>query len=1000
MKMKKPCISALLSLFIMACLYVPSAFAENIYIVKNKDVPDAGGVYIKTEQALYGKDEGSAKLMEGMALSNKVICFANSKEIYNHSYIVFEASFAPLDGLDSISLQTANAKNVSYYLRKGWKNNRWNSIRIVCSKADENSRFGYATFYINGTAEIINSPLTAEFAENMRISFNGVPAKERLRLYIDSYSIYFSDRDHGAQALPTADSEGIRTLFSRLYITKESLNCGDISFSNAETAVYTDDSFKTKKESSAPAEIGNIAVVKTKDGEIYYYEITRAESKNTLNAAAKPLYKNCRAEYENGRLRVENIDNKSEAEVSFKVPASDRYDILELTADIYPQDISGVCVMSNKGKSISPRIYTLNGGIEKNEWSSIRVLYERENLKASVYLNDVRISEKSDVLLAEDTECEDLKLVLFGKSGSAAYIDNYAVNYILKTDEDTKSIVSGDPQEKNAGGGCTAAAEKAIFGKAAEDTSLYLSLTNKDLYRFFYKVTPEEEYTKYKYLVYELNIAPVEGAAAFYLQTENSARVSKAVTEGFKEKEWNSFKFVYEMPQALYQNGRTTCYLNGEAVFKDEENIAPFAGTNVRIAIDSTKTQDISLRRDLSVYIDDVNVYLTNIKPEAQEMPCLKEGRFKINGGILTVDDSFSLKNIAAENAEVRCFREGVLLSADETIKSGDKIVLETEKKIYKTYTAEVAVPECIDDIAENAAAVQANKELVTYFAGKTQKDKLYRVTANSDAGNINYDWKNTDVYSGYLIIEGNAYIESGKFSVGLRNTAALEFDTSGEWVHFQVIADKSLKENNVFSYINGAFAGSCTKTDFYGAEANIRFKISGKAGDSVILDDLRLYAQRSAPNITEPPTTDVNSLILEKYINGYGKTAQEFGTENITAAAFDTKDLKNAAENKGGLNTGDYLLIYDSEKRAYNGYTVAKLKQDNNKILFEYPKNCAVIIAEYGKNAMFGAAAGKAAGGITAAEYTASDENSRIAIFTLNSFSDIKPIEKPVYVR
>ena len=659
------------------------------YVIKDAPVPDAGGVYVETVSDVYGRQgDNSFKLMEGMAQSNKVICQANGNDIYSHKYIVFEAAFAPVDGLDSVTLQTAGAKNVSVALRDGWLNRRWNSLRIVCSEPDSDSRHGYATFYVNDEAKLTNTPMTAKFDKNMRISFNGIPGKERLRIYIGGYSIYYAET-HEAPQKPQLCTDGVRELFDTLYITDGRLTVGGLKFANAVTGVYSDGDFDMKKSTDEPLADGDAVIAETDGGQVCYYGVRLIADENKLPVLTDDfsgdetavVHKNCTARTLGGKLLVTNVNNISEAELDCTVPDSDEYDMLELTADIYPESVSGVQVMTNRGVSLSPRIYTMNGGIESGKWSALRILYKRAEGRLTVSLNGVKISDRSGVAIAEGTEYRELKIVLFGKEGSTAYVDNYAVNCVPRGG--TLTVAKGDPGGAASGGIC---------GKAADDKSLRLSVTDPTLFRAFYRVNPSDDYADYKYLVYEANIAPVSGVKSVYLQTTGSARVSRQVTE-FESGRWNHFMFVYEVPTAEYPRGRTTCYLNGAAVFADDENIRAFDGTNVRIAADSTTTQKVEDRQDLLAYLDDINVYMTNAAPTAPTMPKAAD-EYGAFGGIVTVADGFVSGTVSEDGTAMRAYRGDATLGGGERTAVGDRIAAESgtvsgEMK-YSVYTAAV----------------------------------------------------------------------------------------------------------------------------------------------------------------------------------------------------------------------------------------------------------------------------------------------------------------------
>ena len=563
-------------------------------------------------------------------------------------------------------------------------------------------------------------------------------------------------------------------------------------------------------------------------------------------------------------------------------------------------------------------------------------------------------------------------------------------------------IESGDPIVKSINTSAISTEARGIYGKAADDKSYQLDVVVQDtnqFYRTFYSVKPADDYaTNYKYLVYEANIAPVSGVKSVYLQTTSSAQVSQQVTSGFDNGQWNHFMFVYEVPTADHANGRTTCYVNGEKVLDNQDNTKAFVNTDVRLAIDS-KINSSDSRQDIKAYIDDINAYLTNTEPTASAMPELDSTKYTISGSKLTVADSTKLSSITADGVTVRGYRGDTALTAESELLTDDKVVLESGTAAgnmkYTTYTVSVIEPETYVDFAENAGVDSTNttKEPVTNFGGKSESDKLFRVkTAEGSAGNIGANWNHVKSYNGYLVIEGNAYIEKGSFDVRFVNIPFTNtFNKIGSWFHFEIVVDKSKTSDNVSVYVDGKLAYSPLTKAVAVDTSHIRLRL--EKNSSVIFDDVQLYPSKTAPQITQLPTLQSTDLLIDKYVNGSGKTAESLASGNVSAAAFTSSDLTTAEAVTGNLSAGNYVLIYDSEKRIYNGYTVAEYANDGSKITYKYPEdNVKIIIAEYSGGNLVGAAFGD--GG---AEYTVKDAANSIKVFTLDSFDNIKPLEKVI---
>ena len=490
------------------------------------------------------------------------------------------------------------------------------------------------------------------------------------------------------------------------------------------------------------------------------------------------------------------------------------------------------------------------------------------------------------------------------------------------------SVAKGDP---------SGAAATGIYGKAESDKALEKSGT----YRANYAVNTDKDYTQYKYLVIDINIAPVNEINSIYLQTTGSNLVTKAADKlkksngDYAEGQWNNLRFVCETPTTTYTAGRTTCYVNGKEVYKDSENRNFFTTTSgkteIRIAIDSTVTETQSDGKSFSAYMDDVNIYLTDDVPQTPQMPALPD-TYSVTGSVLKVNPNTKLSDITVDGATVRGYNSTDAIGSESALENGDKVVLETgaaagEMK-YTTYTVSLIQPDTIDDFVVNAVPLDGtNKELNVSFAGKGAGDNLCEVTTGSGAGNIRQDWNNIKDYNGFLIIKGNAYIKNGSFSVrlGNKNELTSEIKDTGRWFFFEIHIDKSKTADNAVAYIDGKVHKTSTYTYTDNNDINLRLRLS--ANSDVIFDDVRLYAQTEEPTVTALPTLSSDKLLFGKYVNGSGKTAAALGDTNITASAFTTSDLGSAdvQENEDTLAAGNYVLIYDSAKRADNGYTVAE---------------------------------------------------------------------------
>ena len=511
---------------------------------------------------------------------------------------------------------------------------------------------------------------------------------------------------------------------------------------------------------------------------------------------------------------------------------------------------------------------------------------------------------------------------------------------------DTLPVVSGDP---------TGAAATAVFGKAADDKSLYLTVTSPSLYRTFYQVNPGGTYTNYRYLVYEANIAPVSGVKSVYLQTASSARVSALATE-FDNNRWNHFMFVYEVPTADYANGRTTCYVNGEAVFTDAVNAGTFRGTDVRIALDSTVTQKIADRQDLYAYIDDINLYLTDDMPGAPEMPTADSAE----DGVIEVAEEDTADSVYADADAVRIYRGGdfsQLLAADDKLKYGDTAVVEKNGK-YAYFTIGIKGKRylCSDGSGERFSHGGAQYASVSGVFGKAANDVSAKLTADSPVSvAAQTDMENGGARYDSLIFEMNFVPQSGferisvtADSAEIDGTALDDGWVCGRWNNVRYVF--ALDDSKVYAYINGrAVSESGTDTAAVAAaqSAGVEAAFSGTA----FADDFKVYYTSADGRVPTVPTVDSvrHDVRGDALVVGAQTKAENIAADCAEMRCYTDGTFSAAAPDGTALQSGN-VLVLQSLGDVYNYYFVltergqAETKEMNVTLRYNPETNCLEI--------------------------------------------------------
>lgn len=373
---------------------------------------------------------------------NKLYITCDVTKHTSKKYIFADLYFVPLSGLESITLQTKGASNVSEKLKDGWRENRLNSLRAIYEQGDEYCTYGYATFYVNGVKMLDRVPCknAVDFA-NLRVAFNGVNKAELLQMYISRYKYFSSEQNPYGNIYPVIKNGG-KTFLSGIYV-ENGTKTGDVTFEDSAVKIYEDGTFSSLKSSGDLLRGGNIAVVENENG-VYTFDVKFMRDdglflNKALDLTDEKIFENIKnASYDIAEndgvpssLRLENKNNYSNAEYYFKISFAEFFDGIELKMKVYSKNISGLQFMSELGAEISDRAYVLNGKVSLNKWNDVRLVFDKRAHTVEFYVNDVLISDKYFGKLGIDKSYSKIRLMMFGKAGTSGYLKNAQMFWFL-----------------------------------------------------------------------------------------------------------------------------------------------------------------------------------------------------------------------------------------------------------------------------------------------------------------------------------------------------------------------------------------------------------------------------------------------------------------------------------------------------------------------------------------------------------------------------------------
>ena len=374
--------------------------------------------------------------------ANKIYVFADVTKYETAKYFVTDLYFVPLEGLESITLQTKSAVNVSEKQKDGWIENRLNRLRAIYEMPDKNCEYGYATFYINGVLKMDRVPCKkAMNFSNIRVSFNGVNKDTLLKMYVSRYKYYAANENPYGIKYPIIKSGG-KTFLNSVYLNEGETSAGDIVFENAETKIYSDDSFLNLKLNTDMVVEGDIAVVES-EGEVFYFDVKYLENGLLFDSEMNLNDENIVENVKNGdseivikdgkavSLQLINKNNYSNVEYDYQIPFAEFFDGIELKMQVYSDDISGLQFMSELGAEISNRAYALDSTFQTGKWNDVRLVFDKRKHAVKFYVDNNLISEKYFEKLGIDESYSLIRLQMFGKAGTSGYIRNQRVYYSL-----------------------------------------------------------------------------------------------------------------------------------------------------------------------------------------------------------------------------------------------------------------------------------------------------------------------------------------------------------------------------------------------------------------------------------------------------------------------------------------------------------------------------------------------------------------------------------------
>lgn len=523
------------------------------------------------------------------------------------------------------------------------------------------------------------------------------------------------------------------------------------------------------------------------------------------------------------------------------------------------------------------------------------------------------------------------------------------------------------------------AAVGGLFGKSADDAAVKVTASGSvPCFSSFTWLDDEFD----GYVRADVNIEP-GNMDKIYIGTNVHLPVSDALrlTGG----RWNRVSVVYDTSSydAVSGTGKADTYVNGVKVCTVETEFTNL--WQLRIIM--------SGQSGSYAYVDDFKFathrYAVSTSPQGAQLT----GDVNIVNDTLRIDGDVKVSSLTADkNAVIKVYSDAAFsreLSADETLQTGNTVVLCTADSVYTYYTVASGSEKILREITDNSSAVKITRgsaESVTGLGGKAPGDESVRmVVEDADGSNYNayneYKWTH-DGYKGFLVAELNVLTDGTTPSLSTNGhrvfAPAIGGLISDRWNKVVAIYDAASYNGTVgktYLYVNGKYSGSAD-TDFTSDSVIRLIAYAGKKGDSLYIDDYKIYETDTMPVVTVPDigsnyyvsdgkvSIDANttpsmlksgSLVFRVYSDG--TFSHLLGNDEVISdgnvivaedvnktltyyeAVCDTSKRTLATANNASLNAG--LSVIDAKVDAVSGFGGREDSDESIRLTVTGAKDC-----------------------------------------------------------
>ena len=466
-----------------------------------------------------------------------------------------------------------------------------------------------------------------------------------------------------------------------------------------------------------------------------------------------------------------------------------------------------------------------------------------------------------------------------------------------------------------------------LFGKSADDDAVKVTASGSvPCFSSFTWLDDEFD----GYVRADVNIEP-GNMDKIYIGTNVHLPVSDALK--LNSGRWNRVSVVYDT--ASYDEtegcGKADTYVNGVKVCTVKTEFTNL--WQLRIIMNGQSGS--------YAYVDDFKFVTYRYNAPAVPHGAHLTGNVNIVNDTLRIDGDVKVSSLTADqNAVIRVYGDSSFsceLSADETLQTGNTIVLCTADSVYTYYTAASGSEKILREINDNSTPlriIRGYTESASGLGGKASGDESVGIVVdNADSKSNNayeeYKWIH-DGYKGFLVTELNV-LTAGAAPALATNGHRVFAPTIGglvpeRWNKIVAVYDAASYDGAVgktYLYVNGKYSGTAD-TDFTSGSVVRLIAYAEEKGGLLYIDDYKIYETDSLPVITVP---DIGS----NYYVSDGKV-------NIDADTTPSS-LKSGALTLRVYSDGTFShLIGDDEVIADGNVIVA---EDVNKTLTYYEAVC-----------------------------------------------------------